>query len=379
MLRRRTILFAVIVLAASLTGLMVEPAVRSGRAGSSRLPAQLTDQEFWTLVSSLSEPGGSFRSDNLLSNERDLQVVLPALALASGAGRVYLGVGPEQNFTYIAALKPAMAFIVDVRRGNLNLHLMYKALFELSADRAEFVSRLFSRKLDQRFAREASAADLLIAVGMAERSDTFFRQNLGDVTAHLVTRHGFALAGDDLEWIEYVLGALFRYGPSMNYSSTGSFGGRSQPTYADLMTATDGDGRAGSYLASEERFQIVRDLHRRNLLVPVVGDFAGDKAVRAVGRYVRERGARVAAFYVSNVEQYLERSGSWPRFCANAATLPTDDASLFIRAVRRGRGWPGPGWGRGWPGSGLGTEAMPTWPRLLGFLTERHSQLEVPR
>ena len=57
-----------------------------------------------------------------------------------------MGVGPEQNFTYIAVTRPAIAFIVDIRRGNLDLHLMYKALFELSADRADFVSRLFSRK-----------------------------------------------------------------------------------------------------------------------------------------------------------------------------------------------------------------------------------------
>ena len=57
-----------------------------------------------------------------------------------------MGVGPEQNFTYIVATKPSMAFIVDVRRGNLDLQLMYKALFELSADRAEFVSRLFSQE-----------------------------------------------------------------------------------------------------------------------------------------------------------------------------------------------------------------------------------------
>ena len=53
---------------------------------------------------------------------------------------------PEQNFTYIAALKPKMAFIIDIRRGNLQLHLMYKALFELSSDRADFIFRLFSRK-----------------------------------------------------------------------------------------------------------------------------------------------------------------------------------------------------------------------------------------
>src|SRR6187402_1670366 len=109
------------------------------------LPERLTDQEFWKLIGDLSEPGGSFRSDNLLSNEVWLQYVIPDLLNVAKPGRVYMGVGPEQNFTYIAALKPAMAFIVDVRRGNLQMHLMYKALFEMSADRPDFVSRLFSR------------------------------------------------------------------------------------------------------------------------------------------------------------------------------------------------------------------------------------------
>ena len=78
------------------------------------------------------------RSSSSTSSRTSTKTARPA--------RVYLGVGPEQNFTYIAALKPAMVFIVDVRRGNLQLHLMYKALFELSADRADFVARLFSKE-----------------------------------------------------------------------------------------------------------------------------------------------------------------------------------------------------------------------------------------
>src|ERR1700675_1347207 len=115
-------------------------------AAAASLPARLSDQEFWRVVSESSEADGSFRSDNLLSNELGFQFVVPELARTTKVGRVYMGVGPEQNFTYIAATKPAMAFIVDIRRGNLDLQLMYKALFELSADRADFVSRLFSRR-----------------------------------------------------------------------------------------------------------------------------------------------------------------------------------------------------------------------------------------
>ena len=103
----------------------------AGSVGS--LPEQLNDRDFWKLSQELSETNGYFRSDNLLSNEIWLQHVIPELVAKTGKpGRVYLGVGPEQNFTYIAAVKPAMAFIVDVRRGNLQMHLMYKALFEMS-------------------------------------------------------------------------------------------------------------------------------------------------------------------------------------------------------------------------------------------------------
>ena len=94
----------------------------------------------------MSEPNGEFQSDNFLSNERGYQVVIPDLVQTAKPGRVYLGVGPEQNFPYIVALKPAMAIIFDVRRGNLHEQLLYKALFEMSADRADFLSRLFSRK-----------------------------------------------------------------------------------------------------------------------------------------------------------------------------------------------------------------------------------------
>src|SRR6478672_4419868 len=109
------------------------------------LPAKLTNQQFWALSAALSEPGGYFRSENLVSNEHTFQYVVPALEHRVRGG-VYLGVAPDQNFTYIAAVKPRMAFIVDIRRGNLLEHLMYKAVIELSADRAEFLSRLFARK-----------------------------------------------------------------------------------------------------------------------------------------------------------------------------------------------------------------------------------------
>src|SRR3954468_11267940 len=67
----------------------------------STLPARLTDREFWRLSTSASEPNGFFRSDNLTSNEMLFQHVIASLVARTKPGGVYLGVGPEQNYTYI--------------------------------------------------------------------------------------------------------------------------------------------------------------------------------------------------------------------------------------------------------------------------------------
>ena len=115
-------------------------------ARTPQFPAQLTDKEFWELSELVSETNGEFQSDNFLSNERGYQVAIPELLKRAKPGRVYLGVGPEQNYPYILALKPQIAIIFDVRRGNLHEQLLYKALFEMSENRADFLSRLFSRK-----------------------------------------------------------------------------------------------------------------------------------------------------------------------------------------------------------------------------------------
>src|SRR3954471_17419171 len=108
------------------------------RVRAQSIPDKLSDVMFWTMSVEASEADGTFRSDNLLSNELYFQYVIPDLLKTAKNERIYMGVGPEQNFTYIAALKPKMVFIVHIRRGNLDLHLMYKAIFEISKDRADF-------------------------------------------------------------------------------------------------------------------------------------------------------------------------------------------------------------------------------------------------
>src|SRR3954467_5598768 len=124
------------------------------------LPAELTDEAFWKLVTGLSEASGFFPSHNLISNEETFQHVIPEVKANVKPGGVYLGGGPEQNFTYIVALRPQMTFIVDIRHENLLEHLLYKALIEISSSRADFISRLFSRPRPPGLGPESTVQEL---------------------------------------------------------------------------------------------------------------------------------------------------------------------------------------------------------------------------
>ena len=117
----------------------------------------------------------------------------------------------------------------------------------------------------------------------------------------------------------------------------GRFGFR-MPTYQGMITETDGTGANWSYLGSEARFRAIKSMQERNLIVPLTGNFAGPRTLRAVGDWVRARGAKVTTYYASNVEQYLfQQSDEAQRFYENVATLPIDSTSTFIRSFAGGR------------------------------------------
>jgi hypothetical protein len=300
-------------------------------AAADPLPARLSDAEFWQLISDFSEPTGAFLSDNFVSNEDTFQRVVPRLTQTIKPGGAYLGVGPDQNFTYIVALEPRVAFIVDIRRQNLLLHLLYKAVIELSADRADFLSRLFSRPRPPGLGPDSTPDALIEAYLTVTLSDELFQQNVRAVREWLIGHHQFPLSSDDLNVLYYVHAAFASGGPDIRYSIPREPRLRF-PSYAELIRQADATGRQRSYLATEENFRALKDLEEKNLIVPIVGDFAGGKALRAVGRYLRDHGATVSAFYTSNVEMYLfEDPFAWKRFYANLAALPTDESSTLIR------------------------------------------------
>lgn len=308
------------------------PAVTSTSFGTAEaLPDELSDHDFWKMISEFSERGGFFRYENFVSNERSYQEVIPALKKTVKQGGVYLGVGPEQNFTYMAAIRPQMAFVIDIRRQNMVELLMYKALFEMAPTRADFVSILFSRQRPRGLDQRSTAEELFRAYNAVDPLRPFFEENLRQIKDRLIEHHNFGLTRDDQKTLEYVYEVFFSVGPDLSYSSVSP--GPAGPSYAGLMTLTDWYLQNWSYLATEENFQFVKEMQRKNLIVPLVGDFAGEKAIRTVGRYIRDQNAIVSVFYLSNVEMYILQSEQWNNFCRNIASLPVDSSSAFVRFV----------------------------------------------
>jgi hypothetical protein len=321
---------AIIVAVATLVPMMVPGMAVQAPA----LPSQISDKDFWRMIVDLSEPGGSYPYENFVSNELQVQDVVPALKVTMKPGGVYMGVGPEQNFTYVEVLQSKLAFVIDIRRQNMLEMLLYKALFELSPDRVDFVGRLFSRVRPAGLDTKTSPADLFRAYSNAKADADLYAQNLQAIKASM-TKHGYELSADDLSKIEHVYDVFYRGGPGINYafaspSTPPNLAG--SPGYARMMNTTDAAGRNSAFLANEENYQYVREMQRKNLIVPLVGDFAGPAAIRNVARYLKERNSTVAVFYISNVETYLDDSQRQV-FYDNVAALPVDSSSMFIRHI----------------------------------------------
>ncbi len=349
MSRRRQVLFGFgFVVLVCLAALL---APRHRNVIRQNLSETLSDSEFWKLISDFSEPGGYFRSENFVSNESAFQHVIPTLKRQVKPGGIYVGVGPEQNFTYTAVLLPKLAFIVDIRRQNMLLHLMYKALFEISSNRSEFLSRLFARPVPADLPKKATVEQLFTSFSQAPSDSRFAQKNLDAILEQLRERHHFELTAEDSNAVEFVYNAFVAGGPEIRYSYPNQYAWRRFPSYSDLMLETDGTTENGgenhSYLASEENFQAVKLMQLQNRIIPIVGDFAGEKALRSVGRYVQEHGATISTFYTSNVEFYLFQTEDWRKFLNTVSELPVNNDSTFIRSYFNNYGlqFPNPpGW-----------------------------------
>ena len=304
-----------------------------------RLQSQSAPSSFAQLVAEFSEPGGEFDTDNLISNESSYLHVIPALEQGGVTGGVYIGVGPDQNFSYIARIRPSVAFILDIRRDNLLLHLLFKALFAASRNRAEYLSLLTGRPAPDHVEswRDASIDQIVAYIDGAKPAPT---QALDRSLHEAIRRFGVPVSPAEFAAIDRFHAAFVEAGLSLRFHSFGRPPQNYYPNYRELLMETDRKGRKRSYLASEDDFQFVRSLEARDWLIPVVGDLGGTHALAAIGRWMGEHNQHVSAFYVSNVENYLFRGGSFGSYMDNLKGLPHNRQSVIIRSIFGGYALP---------------------------------------
>ncbi len=289
---------------------------------------------FSSLIKDLSEPEGYFDTDNFISNEKGYLKVLPLFAKLGAGGGVYLGVGPDQNFSYIVEIQPELAIIVDIRRQNLMEHHFFKALFELSASRDIFLQRLFGRRLPNAVISrtQSSITSRMDDIEATEIDREFTRTTLRDV-GNRVREWNLDLQPGDLEKIEYSAKAFVEGGPGLRFRSYNRPSSSRYPTYRALLQETDSTGKFVNYLASEERYQRIRTLQLQNRIIPAVGNVAGKAALRRIAQEVRARKLEVTCFYLSNVEFYLFGDSTWKDYMSNMQNLPWSARAILIRSV----------------------------------------------
>ena len=300
--------------------------------GGARTEAQST---FAAEIASLSEPPGYFDTDNLISNERSYLDVVPDLKKRGVRGGAYVGVGPDQNFSYIAAIRPEVAFIVDVRRDNLLLHLLFKSIFTLARTRVEYLAMLLGRPVpaDIDTWRDAPVDKIVSHAAEAQKIDTRAVTVLRTRLDEVIRKTGVPLSREDFETIDRFHRRFIEAGVHLQFQSSGRPPQGHYPTYRELLLAADTSGERGNYLASEGSFHFIKSLQQRDLVIPVVGDLSGPRALAAVGANLRKRGQRLSAFYASNVEFYLFGDGRFGHFVNNLGAMPRADHGVIIRSV----------------------------------------------
>lgn len=319
-----------------LLGALLLACTPQGTATPAATPG-LAAADFAALSSRLSEAGGYFPSDNLVSNETSYLHVVPALHAYGVAGGAYVGVGPDQSFSYIAEVRPEIVFMIDIRRDNLLHHLLFKALFQNARNRLEYLCLLFGKPPPRHLEPwdDADIGALVTYIDSVQATVRLF-EDAADRVADAVRGYAMRLSDDDLATIRAIHRAFVYQGLDIRYSNRGRFSWF--PTYRQLLLETDLDGVHRNYLSSEERFRFLKDLEQRNLIIPVVGDLAGPHALAAVGREIADRGLHVSVFYTSNVEQYLMQGYTFDAFAETVAGLPFDEHSVIIRSYFN-RGW----------------------------------------
>ena len=290
------------------------------------------DQKFIDLIRNLSDaPTGPASADNLMTNEDSIASVADQICSEVPPDQVYLGVGPDQNFSIMALAQPSAGFIIDYRRKNQLLHLMHQFLIQLSTSRTDYFTNFWCRNANSNgISNKQPVTEDLTAGFESEKLDQARLIKLREIM-QLEMKKWNILSSDDIEEMGRIQARLAGPGPDARFLALKMY-----PTLKQLITQKTRSGKPGHWLASEGLFGKVRKLVLSEKVFPLVGDWAREPRSQVsffsrLGEYLSSNGQKIGCFYISDVEFFLLRQGTFSNYLANLGKLPWHPDARIIR------------------------------------------------
>lgn len=202
-------------------------------------------------------------------------------------GGAYVGIGSDQNFSYIAEARARWAWVMDYDPRVVKHHRRLRALI-LAADTPDQFVALFSPD------KERQAADIISA---AYPDDPDLKQ----------LRWGYVATRDE----------LFAYFTKQRQA-------RGQ-----------GKGAEFGWLRTEQAYRYIRTLYQQGRLRAVAGDLLREGAMQSIAQAARDLGVPVRIYYTSNAPTAWGAQIT-DAYRANVLALPFDEQSLVLRTTDGG-------------------------------------------
>ena len=291
---------------------------------ASRLIQQLGDK-----------PVGPASADNLMTNEDSIASVVDEIDSKVPAGQVYLGVGPDQNFTLMTHARPAAGFIIDYRRKNQLLHFLHQALLQISESRIEYLENFWARPFSgpRHHQMQLSAEGFMAGFDKVEIDQRKLREVQEKVRVEIGRWH--ELSPDELNEIARIQARLAGPGPEARFLALKMY-----PTIRQMITGPSRSGKPGHWLADDESYATMRQLSLSGQIYPIAGDWAanaegGETVFSKLAAHLRQESRQVGCYYISDVEFFVFRSGRFSDYLANLALLPWHPGAVVIRTSTR--------------------------------------------
>lgn len=245
----------------------------------------------------------NYQLDCFVTNELAYNDVLVE-CLPTGTTGAYVGVGPCQNLTYIGALRPRLAFVVDARIDNLLEHLMFKLLFERAETPAEYLGLLLSRDLGSSHAVGSEPEAVVAAVEKCPVSPELFRTNLAWLRTEMSDR--WPLTDLHRNRIDRLYGEFFRRQLDItNVDAETTENLDEIANLRDVISARTSHGINLHFLTDAERYAVVRQLQRDDRVIPLLGNLGSGETTDRINELLRAYGESISTFYVSNIEEHV--------------------------------------------------------------------------